>query len=413
MRRWFGSPWWVVFASVCGLLVSEGPVNVFAMAVFLKPVTEGLGLGRGTFASALLVRAAFTAAACPLLGWLIDRWSLRRVMIPGLLLYAIVTAGYALIPASPFLLICLIFAVAGVIASCQTPIPYATATAQWFDRRRGLALGVALAGVGLGVAASPPLAAMLIGRVGWRLAFVGLAIIVLLVSFVPVATFLREPAQRAGANRARADALPGSTAGEAFRTRLFWLLGGAFFCSVIAINGSLTHLVALLTDRGLATESATAALSTAGVALILGRVVSGWCLDRFSGPYVATAFVLLPMSGIAALASAAGGAVPFLAAAACGLGIGAELGLMAFFASRYFGLSSYAKIYGALFAMFEVGVGPALAGVSFDLFRSYVPVLALYESLLAASCLIYLRLGPYPYPAPAPAPAETALKAAV
>ena len=138
----------------------------------------------------------------------------------------------------------------------------------------------------------------------------------------------------------------------------------------------LTHIVALLTDRGIALQTATTALSGTGIALLAGRVLSGWLLDRLWGPYVAVGFFVMPMIGIAILASEASGAAPFVGAMACGLGIGAEIDLMAFFASRYFGLRNYAKIYGTMFGMFGfgVGLGPTLSGISFDRFHSYTPI---------------------------------------
>lgn len=157
----------------------------------------------------------------------------------------------------------------------------------------------------------------------------------------------------------------------------------------------------MLTDRGIALQTATATMSGVGIALILGRVFSGWCLDRMWGPYVAVAFFVLPMIGIALLASGAAGFVPFAGAIALGLGIGAEVDLMAFFASRYFGQRNYAKVYGTMFGIFAfgVGIGPALSGISFDLFHSYTPIFLVYEVFLAFSCAIFLRLGPSPYPA--------------
>jgi hypothetical protein len=106
--------------------------------------------------------------------------------------------------------------------------------------------------------------------------------------------------------------VPGVAAGEALRSWLFWGLAIAFFLDVIAINGTLTHIVPLLTDRGISRQVATAALSGTGFALIFGRVLSGWCLDRVWGPYVAIAFFVLPMIGIAILISGAGGSAPFL-----------------------------------------------------------------------------------------------------
>jgi MFS family permease len=405
MARLFANRWWVVVATICGLLVGAGPVNVFTFGVFLKPITEDLGLSRGAFSAALTFHAAIAAIVLPVVGWLVDRWGARRIMLPGLVLYALATASYGLIQASPLVLTFLIFALTGLVGGVQSPIPYAAVIARWFDRERGLALGIGTAGVGLGVAVVPQIAALLIGTVGWRLAYAGLAVAVLLVAFPPVALFLREPPDFAARVRQLAAAagtpLPGVAAGEALRSWLFWGLAAAFFLDVIAINGTLTHIVPLLTDRGVPRQIATAALSGTGFALIFGRILSGWCLDRLWGPYVAIVFFLLPMIGIAILISGAGGFAPFLGAIACGLGIGAEIDLMAFFTSRYFGLRDYAKLYGIMFGIFAlgVGIGPALSGVSFDRFQSYTPAFVAFVIMLAVGCLVFLRMGPYPFPA--------------
>jgi len=199
-------------------------------------------------------------------------------LLPGLFVYALATASYGLLQASPLVFTFLIFALTGVVGGVQSPIPYAAVIAQWFDRQRGLALGIGTAGVGLGVALMPQVASRLIDTVGWRLAYVGLAIAVLLIALPPVALFLREPPGfSAYARRRRQPALttaivPGVAAGEALRSSLFWGLAIAFFLDVIAINGTLTHIVPLLTDRGVPREVATAALSGTGFALIFFRL---------------------------------------------------------------------------------------------------------------------------------------------
>jgi len=86
----------------------------------------------------------------------------------------------------------------------------------------------------------------------------------------------------------------------------------------------------------------------------------------------------------------------------CGLGVGAEVDLMAFFVSRYFGMKEYSKIYGVMFALFAGanGVGPSLSGLSFDWYHSYVPIFIVYEVLLVITCAMFVGLAPYPYPAP-------------
>jgi MFS family permease len=405
MTGLFRNRWWVVFATVCALVVGAGPINVFTFGVFLKPITESLGVGRGVFSSALTLHGVIAAVALPVIGWLVDRWGARRILLPGIFVYALATASYALIQASPLVLTFLIFAATGFFGGVGSPIPYAAVIAEWFDRQRGLALGIGMAGVGLGVALMPQLAAGLIGAVGWRFAYVGLAFAIVLLAYPPVVLFLREPPGFAARAHRRQDPAvaalaPGAAVGEALRSWVFWGLSIAFLLDVVAINGTLTHIVPLLTDRGVPLGAATATLSGSGLALILGRILSGWCLDRLWGPYVAIAFFVLPMIGIPSLASGAGGIAPFLGAIGCGLGIGAEIDLMAFFTSRYFGLRNYAKLYGIMFGIFAlgVGVGPALSGMSFDRFHSYTPASVVFLIMLAAGCVGFLRLGPYPYP---------------
>ncbi|HTV89062.1 MAG TPA: MFS transporter [Stellaceae bacterium] len=408
MRRFFANRWWVVVATVLGLIVGAGPINVFAFGVFIKPVTADLHIGRGLLSSGVTLQALLGAIVSPFFGALLDRWGVRRVMIPGIILFALSIASFMFLRASPFVVTYLIFAVAGLLSPVQGPIPYSTVTAQWFDRQRGLALGIGMAGVGLGVALMPQLAERLIGAFGWRMAYVGMAAAVLIFALIPVALFVREPPGMAGAGAVQRDrrnaarlALPGTPFAAAMRSSLFWALGIAFLFDVMAINGTLTHIVPLLRDRHVPLPEAVGALSGAGIALLLGRAGSGWCLDRFRGAYVAIGFFVMPMIGIALLASGARGIVPAAGAVTLGLGIGAEVDLMAFFVSRYFGLRDYAKVYGLMFALFNVGtgVGPALSGFSFDWFHSYLPIFIVYEVMLFATCTIFLRLGPYPFPA--------------
>jgi MFS family permease len=409
VTEFFRNRWWVVFASICGLLVGAGPVNVFAFAVFLKPVTESLGVGRELFSSGLIVGSTVAGIGLIPLGFLLDHYGVRRVMMPGLVLYAAGVMGYALMTPSP-LHIYLAFAIAALFGPIGSPLPYGAVLSSWFDRQRGLAIGIAMAGVGLGVALVPQIAAVLIRLLGWRLAYVALGGVILLVAWVPVTLFVREPSERDAA--AHADVavehdLPGLTLSEAlFGSWRFWALTVAFFTAIAAINGTLTHIVALLTDRGVPLKEAIGTLSGVGIALILGRVLSGWCLDRVNGVAVAIVFFLMPMTGIALLASGLHGAAPFVGAALCGLGVGAEVDLMAFFVGRYFGLRAYSRIYGVMFAAFALanGIGPSIAGWSFDRFHSYRPAFAIFGAMLALTCLLLAPLGRYPYPARKEAP---------
>jgi len=180
-----------------------------------------------------------------------------------------------------------------------------------------------------------------------------------------------------------------------------WALACAFFLGVVALNGILTRIVPILMDRGVSLQVATRDLAASGIAAILGRIASGWCVDRYHGPYVAIGFFLLPMIGTLLFASGASEPWPIVGALLCGAALGGEIDLMGFLVSRYFGLKSYGKIFGTMFGIFvgSAGVGPFLSGLSFDLWHSYMPAFAFYEMALAIACLIFLPLGPYPFPA--------------
>jgi MFS family permease len=397
----FRNRWWIVVASLCGLIVGSGPLHLFVFNIFMKPVSAELGLSRGTLSSAIGAYGLINAAGAFAIGWMIDRWGTRRVMIPALVAYVLVTALFSFMSSGATVF--LIFLIAGLIGGCQTPVPYANVVARWFDRERGLALGIATAGVGLGVAILGPIAALLIARFGWHGAYYGLAALALILGLLPVAIFLRDPpvlARPATAAEAR-PLLPGLTLAQSVRTTSYWIIGGAFILPVIAINGTISQLVPYVTDKGISLAIATGALSASGLAIIGGRAVSGWFLDRFWGPYVAMSFFTIPMVGIALLALAPSPALLVTGAALCGVGIGVEVDMMAFFTSRYCGLKAYGQLYGSMFAIFAIGVaiGPTLAGLTFDFTRSYVPVFIYDEIALLGACLLFSRLGPYPYPA--------------
>lgn len=396
----FRNRWWIVAASLCGMLVGSGPLHLFTFNFFMKPVSAELGLSRGTLSSAIGLYGLVNAFAAVAIGWMLDRWGTRRVMIPSLIVYVLVTMLFSFMSSATTLF--LIFGFAGLVSGCQSPVPYANVVARWFDRERGLALGLATAGVGLGVAVLGPIAVFLIGRFGWHGAYYGLAALAAVAGLLPVAIFLRDPPKTARQTRiADMAALPGLTLVEAARTASFWTIGSAFILAVIAINGTISQLVPYLTDKGISIAVATTALSASGLAIILGRVISGWFLDRFWGPYVAASFFTIPMLGILLLSLSSSAMLLILGAALCGVGIGVEVDMMAFFASRYCGLSAYGSIYGSMFGIFALGVaiGPTLAGLTFDFAHSYVPVFIYDEIALTVVCGLFLSLGPYPYPA--------------
>lgn len=388
------NPWWVVVASFCALLVGAGTLT-FAFGVMLKPVTTDLGLSRGAFSSGMLLFSMVGALACPLLGRALDQWGSRRVLLPLILAFAGAVALLSRLAPSPVIMFAL-FGFAGLVSVGLTPVAYARSVSLVFDQRRGLALGLTIAGVGCGIALVPPLLGAVMASSGWRAAFLVYAALVLLVALLPVALCVNDPPV-VRVQSGQAARMPGLTAAQAYAGWRFWAMLAAFFLAIVAINGTVSHLVPLLVDRGLPMDAAVRAISAVGLAAIASRVVCGWLLDRRSGPGVAVVFLAIPIAGIALIAHGGAGPMPFLGALLLGLAIGAEVDILAYFVGRYFGLRAFGTIYGVLFAVFGVGsgVGPFVSGMAFDRFKSYDGVFAVYQVLLVLACLLVLRLGPY------------------
>jgi cyanate permease len=229
---------------------------------------------------------------------------------------------------------------------------------------------------------------------------VALGALMLVVAFPAVAIFIREPDARARALTYSDGVVPGLTVGESLRTSSFWLLAIPVFLVVTTINGIVGHLVPLLTDRGLELRQATATLSVVGLSTIAGRLVSGYLLDKYFAPFVTAVLFLLPLVGVSLLALGAGGVSPVLAAMTLGFGLGAEIDVIGFMVSRYFGLRAYGEIYGCMFAIFTVGtgLGPVLMGLSFDATGSYTVTLTMFGVALICASVLVARLGRYTFP---------------
>jgi cyanate permease len=173
----------------------------------------------------------------------------------------------------------------------------------------------------------------------------------------------------------------------------------AFFLVGASVQGCLVHLTAVLTDRGITVQTAALGSSLMGAAVLLGRVGTGYFLDRFFAPYLAAVFFGGVAVGISLLWTGAATPVAFVGAFFVGLGMGAEVDIIANLISRYFGLRSFGEIYGSAFGAFLLAgaLGPLLMGLGFDLTGSYkAPLAALFTSTLVANVLM-TRLGPYQY----------------
>jgi predicted MFS family arabinose efflux permease len=399
MNLRFKNPWWVVVGSVTGLLVCNGPVLGYTFGVFLKPLMADMGWDRGTASFAMAFGEVFGALSVPALGWMMDRWSIRKVALPGIVAFAVCLCLMGLSPHS-LPIFAILFALTSISGQVQCPLGYTKAISAWFDRRRGLALGIAIAAIGFGAMIVPQIAQALITRLGWRGAFVCLGVLMFTIAFPAVALFVREPGPGEGEHRRQtAGVLPGLAVGEATRTARFWLLAATFFFVALALLGFSGHIVPLLTDRGLSPVAATATFGLLGLATMTGRLVTGYLVDRIFAPYVVGAFWAAPVGGFMLLMSGAG-FLPAVGVFLVGFGLGAEADMLAFLNSRYMGQRAFGQLYGYFFMAFALGgaCGRFLDGYLFDRAGSYAPALIGSAVALIIAVVLVSRLGAYAYP---------------
>lgn len=403
--------WVIAAASGFGLACGIATVVAATFSIFVGPIRAEFGWSASApFWAPLAV--TLTAALCaPSVGGLVDRLGARRVILVSFVLEALVLGSFFLMNDSLAGFYARYVAL-GALGLGTTHVAFARVIASWFDRRRGLALGVALAGVGVGGVVLPVFCQWLIGAAGWRLAYVGLALLVLFVTLPIIALIIHDtPTQRGlavdgdppGGERALAsDALAsiGATLSEARRDRVFWLMLVTFLLVGTSLQSLMLHLVPLLRERGVGAEAAAAAQSTIFAGLLAGRLVTGWLMDRCFAPHVALAFLVAPIVGIAMLALGASGAATFAAAALIGLAAGAEVDVIAYLASRYFGMRQYSRIYAVLYSLYSLGagLGPLLTASAVDRSGGYASSLWTHIGILAVAALLLATFPRFPGP---------------
>lgn len=395
----------VILGSALGAGVSHTSIALLSFGVLIKPLTAAFGWDRVQISSAISLATLVVALGTPPLGRLVDRFGERRILFPAMAGYALLFAALGL-QQGVLWHFYLLFIAAAIVGIGSNSVVYARILSKRFDKQRGLALGLAMAGVGLGAAAIPPATQLMIDQFGWRGAYLGLAAVVL--CSIPIVAFgVREPRTALATSERGVQPLaaleeqtatPGMPAAAALRTRSFWTLGAVILLAAVAIHGCSVHLIPLLTDRGSSPQSAAGAAAFFGAGILGGRIAAGYLMDRFFAPRVAALFFAGPLLGMALLIGEAPSEFAPLCALLLGIGAGAEVDVLAYLTSRYYGLRDFGQIYGYFYAAFMIGtgIGPLAVGVGFEATGSYfAPLLATTSSTLLL-CVLLLSLGPYP-----------------
>jgi MFS family permease len=402
--------WWVVLASAVGVFWGV-PVSVYTFSVFAKPFMDDFHAGRAAVSGAFTLQSLAAALCAPLVGRLVDRYGARRVILPSIVVLAVILIFNKLLTDNIQHLY-LFYAALGLQLNGVGPIPYGKVISQWFDRRRGLALGLTMLGIGAGAMILPPFAQALIARFNWHIALVVIGVASLLASAPVVATLLKEKPEDLGLRPdgiklMTSDIIPAAPASgmstpDACRDRKFWLILCSFFLIGAAVQGCVVHMAPIIVDRGAPARTAALGSSLIGAAVLIARVGTGYLLDRLFAPMVACLLFGCAGLGIALLLLTKSISFAFLAAFLIGIGLGAEVDIVTFLIGRYFGLRSFGKLFSFALSVFLLAgaLGPLAMGAGFDRTGAYRAPLAVLLGAILVATIIMIGLGPYRYAAP-------------
>ncbi len=393
--------WPLVLTCFVGLSLTSVVIN--SVGLVIAPLESEFGWTRTQVTAGTSLATLLAIPLSPFVGALIDRWGVRRIGLPGTLFASLTIAGISLANGSStqWLLLWIVY---GLVALSIKPTIWTAAVTGAFHAGRSLAISVILCGTAFAAIACPPLMQYLTDKYGWREGYLAIALIWGAPAFVLSWFFLYDGHDRKAtsvdgtAEVAPAD-LPGLSVSEAARSFTLWRIGIATLIMLVLSSCLLVHKVPMLTGFGVSRSNAAWLVSLAGIAGVVGKLVTGWMMERWDAGLVGSATnVMAAVAMILLLEPLRSPTTIVLAIMAVGYAGGTKLQLCVYLTGIYAGMRNYGKIFGVMASIVAAagGLGPVIGGAYFDSFGGYNEMIltAIPASLLSA--ILILRLGPYP-----------------
>ena len=358
---------------------------LFSLGVFLVPIERSLGWSRGAISTVALFNWIAMGVGSFCWGALSDRIGGRGVALAGGFLL-----GLGLVLASQAQTLWHFYVTFGFLVGFAVGAFYAplTSTAtKWFTARRGLAVSLVSAGIGVGILVMSPLARALTSAWDWRIAMLVLGDLAWLV-IIPTALLIRDDSPAATASGTGA-ADPEYSSGQVLRTPQFWAIALTHFACCAAHSGPIFHMVTHATDQGVPAMAAATALGVSGFSSILGRIGGGLLADRVGAKRTLIGGLVLQATIIAAYVLAREAWSFYALAVVFGTAYGGVMPLYALVTREYFGEKVMGTAYGAVFLVSSLGmgVGSLAGGVIYDRLGAYA-WLYLGSALVASMAVV-------------------------
>lgn len=347
----FREGWRVLLGATLGASLGIAALPFYTFGIFMRAIVAEEHWRGSQIALAQTSWSIVLALASPFVGSLIDRLGFRRPIAFSFTAIVCCFLLLASVVRSPAMFV-FVYALMAVAGAASSPLPFAKLISSKFNRKRGLALGITLAGTGFAALLAPIFLGPVIQHSGWRAGYLSLALAIAILA--PACLWLIGRGNTASIGQAeRAES--GLPFIKAIQSPVFWQLAGIFFLITFGASGLVAHLVPILTESGTTPTKAAAIVGIVGISVMAGRLAIGTLIDVFSVRYVAGVAFLLTASGCFLLLRL-GPSFAWCAAAGVGFALGTEVDLMGYCTARYFGLRHYGSIYGAQYGFAILGV---------------------------------------------------------
>jgi MFS family permease len=386
----FSRHWLLVLVCAIGIGVGVSALPFYTQGLFIEAWIADFGWTRAQASFGILGSTIALAAVLPFVGTIVDRYGLVKPVMVSLLglSLAYVLLGLFVQSIVTFVMLAMLQAILG---SASSPLAYTRAINSVFIKQRGLALGIVLSGAGIAATFGPALVSGAIQEFGWRGAYFAMALFTLVVGGIIVVVL-------SGLNEIKSAVnIDTEAASEDFKkakaSHTYWTIMAAIFCLSLGLGGLMIHFVPILLEVGFTTNDAAKIAGIIGIAVVLGRLLVGFAVDRIFAPRVAIAILVACICGVLALALF-GSTVAVPAAFVIGFSVGAEVDLIGYLVARYFGIPAYGQIYGRQYSAFLIatGLSPVILGAVRDITGSYTGSLYTAAAFMVLSAVMFAKL---------------------
>ena len=396
--------WWIVGA--CFLLsLYTGGTFILGFTAFFEPIANEFGWSYTQVSLAASLRGANMGLLAPLMGFLVDRWGPRRLILGG-----IVLLGIALILLSRVTSLSMFYGTFIIVAfgiSGLSPTVFISTVSNWFRRNAGIATGIMACGFALG-SLLVPVVVRLIDVYDWRTAIFILAVFTFIIG-VPLSFLFRHRPEQYGylpdgdqintvvhsEKPAQGKALEVEVnigVKEALKSRAFWHIGLAMALLFLPLSAVVVHVMPYLSSVGITRSNSSMVATAIPLVSIVGRLSAGWLSDRLNKTRIAAGFIILVGLGLVCFSYVLNDRmwplIPFIIL--YGIGWGSNLPMRAALMREYFGRSNLGTLFGFMMGFVAMGgvMGPIIAGWVFDNWGSYHAAWLLFACIVLIASII-------------------------